>query len=216
MNFVNFCAIIHVRNLVDTKTIICRPAKPFLAGGPMTQTKYEDQKVDHMSWIQWININLDNAKEFYQEVKINLREIISQTISRVSKELRFFISKLTTVDFFCGSITLGIMAFASLFLALGLGLVGYQVFLWIKDGVWSEFATMEVFNFLFENTLLAQWLDNPESWFGLQKIIEWLLYNIPVSVALIVPSIMVLVGMMCVTAVALTLRFYQFKSKENI
>ena len=182
----------------------------------MTQTKYEDQKADHMSWIQWININLDNAKEFYQEVKINLREIISQTISRVSKELRFFISKLTTVDFFCGSITLGIMAFASLFLAFGLGLVGYQVFLWIQDGVWSELAAIEVFNFLFENTLLAQWLDNPESWLGLQKIIEWLLYNIPISVALIVPSIMVLVGMMCVTVVALTLRFYQFKSKENI
>jgi len=182
----------------------------------MTQTKYEDQKVDHMSWIQWINISLDNAKEFYQEVKINLREITSQIISKVSKELRFFISKLTTVDFFCGSITLGIMAFASLFFTFGLGLVGYQVFLWIKDGVWSEFAIIEVFNFLFENTLMAQWLDNPESWLGLQKIIEWLLYNIPISVALIVPSIMVLVGMMFVTVVALTLRFYQFKSKENI
>jgi len=108
------------------------------------------------------------------------------------------------------------MAFTSLFLAFGLGLVGYQVFLWIKDGVWSEFATMEVFNFLFENTLLAQWLDNPESWLGLQKIIEWLLYNIPVSVALILPSIMVLVGMMGVTVVALIIRFYQFKSEENI
>ena len=81
----------------------------------MTQTKYEDQKADHMSWIQWININLDNAKEFYEEVKINLREIISQTISRVSKELRFFISKLTSVDFFCGSIILGIMAFPRYF-----------------------------------------------------------------------------------------------------
>jgi len=182
----------------------------------MTQTKYEDQKADHMSWIQWININLDNAKEFYEEVKINLREITSQIISKVSKELRFFISKLTSVDFFCGSIILGIMAFASLFLALGLGLVGYQVFLWIKDGVWSEFATMEVFNFLFENTLLAQWLDNPESWFGLQKIMEWLLHNIPLSVALIVASIMVLIGMVCVTIVALAFRFYQFKAEKSI
>ena len=182
----------------------------------MTQTKYEDQKVDHMSWIQWINMNLDNAKEFYEEVKINLREITSQMISKASKELRFFISKLTSVDFFCGSITLGIMAFASLFLALGLGLVGYQVFLWIKDGVWSEFATMEVFNFLFENTILAQWLDNPESWFGLQKIMEWLLHNIPLSVALIVPSIMVLIGMVCVTIAALAFRFYQFKAEKSI
>ena len=182
----------------------------------MAQTKYEDQKVDHMSWIQWINMNFDNAKEFYEEAKMNLLEITSQIFSRVSKELRFFISKLTTVDFFCGSIILGIMAFASLFLAFGLGLVGYQVFLWIKDGVWSEFATIEAFNFLFENTLIAQWLDKPESWFGLQKIAEWLLYNIPVSVALIVPSIMVLVGMTCVTVLALILRFYQFKSEENI
>ena len=66
----------------------------------MTQTKYEDQKSNHMSWIQWINMNLDNAKEFYEEVKMNLREITSQIISRVGKELRFFISKLTTVDFF--------------------------------------------------------------------------------------------------------------------
>ncbi len=182
----------------------------------MTQTKYEDQKAGHMSWIQWININLGKAKEFYKEVKTNSREITSQVISKLNKELRFFISRLTTVDFFCGSITLGVMAFASLFLTFGLGLVGYQVFLWIKNGVWSEFATMEVFNFLFENTLIAQWLDKPESWFGLQKITEWLLYNIPVSVALIIPSIMVLVGVMCVTAVALALRFYQFKSEENI
>ena len=182
----------------------------------MTQTKYEDQESDHMSWMQWINVNLDNAKEFYEELKMNLQKIASQAISKVSKELRFFISKLTPVDFFCGCITLGIMSLASLFLASGLGLVGYQIFLWIKDGVWSEFAIMEVFNSLFGNTLAAQWLSNPESWLGLQKIIEWLLYNIPVSVALILPSIMVLVGMMCVTVVALIIRFYQFKSEENI
>ena len=69
----------------------------------MTQTKFEDQKADHMPWIQWIDVNWDNAKEFYEKVKINLREITSQIISKVSKELRFFISKLTTVDFFVGA-----------------------------------------------------------------------------------------------------------------
>ena len=182
----------------------------------MTQTKYEDQKSDHMSWMQWIDANLNNAKEFYKEVKINLQKITSQAISKVSKELRFFISKLTPLDFFCGCITLGIMSLASLFLASGLGLVGYQIFLWIKNGVWSEFAIMEIFNSLFGNTLAAQWLSNPESWFGLQKIIEWLLHNIPLSAALIVPSIMVLIGMVCVTIVALTFRFYQFKNKKNV
>jgi hypothetical protein len=108
------------------------------------------------------------------------------------------------------------MSLASLFLASGLGLVGYQIFLWIKSGIWSEFAIIEVFNSLFGNTLAAQWLSNPESWFGLQKIMEWLLHNIPLSVALIVPSIMVLIGMVCVTIVALAFRFYQFKAEKSI
>ena len=108
------------------------------------------------------------------------------------------------------------MVFASLFLISGLGLVGYQVFLWIKDGVWSEFTVMVVFDFLFENTLAAQWLSNPESWFGLQKVVEWLLQNIPLSVALIIPSIMALGGMTCVLIAALAIRFYQFKTKEII
>ena len=182
----------------------------------MTHTKYEDQKIDHTSWTQWINENLDRAKEFYEGAIINLRSIARKTISKVSKELRFFISKLTAVDFFCGSIALGIMVFASLFLISGLGLVGYQVFLWIKDGVWSEFTVMVVFDFLFENTLAAQWLSNPESWFGLQKVVEWLLQNIPLSVALIIPSIMVLGGMACVLIAAIAFRFYQFKTTEKI
>ena len=182
----------------------------------MTERKYEDQKSGHMSWMQWINVNLDNAKEFYEEVKMNLQKITSQAISKVSKELRFFISKLTPVDFFCGCITLGIMSLASLFLASGLGLVGYQIFLWIKNGVWSEFAIIEVFNFLFENTLAAQWLINPESWFGLQKMMEWLLQNIPLSLALIVPSVIVLAGMICVNIAAIAFRFYQFKTGKNI
>ena len=181
----------------------------------MTQTKYEDQESDHMSWMQWINVNLDNAKEFYEEVKMNLQKITSQAISKVSKELRFFISKLTPVDFFCGCITLGIMSLASLFLASGLGLVGYQIFLWIKNGVWSEFAIIEVFNFLFENTLADQWLSNPESWFGLQKIVEWLLQNIPLSAALIIPSVLIFGGTACILAMTVVLRFYQFKNSEN-
>ena len=182
----------------------------------MTQADYEQQKSDHFSWMQWINLSIDNAKEFYKDVKTNLRKIINQLFSKASKELFFFISKLTSIDIFFGSITFCIMSLASLFLASGLGLTGYQLFLWIKNGTWSEFAVIEVFNFLFENTLVAQWLSKPESWFGLQKIIEWLLKNTPLSVALIVPSIIILVGMTCLTFIALTFRYYQFKAQENI
>ena len=85
----------------------------------------------------------------------------------------------------------------------------------MKSGVWSELAIQVLFNFLFENTLLAQWLSNPESWFGLQKIVEWLLQNIPLSVALIIPSILILSAVASILAVAIVFRFYQFKNTEN-
>ena len=178
--------------------------------------EYEDQKRDHRSWMDWINLNIDNAKKLYKEVGINLGEITRKLVSKIIEELRFFISKLTPVDFLCGSITFGIISFASLFLVAGIGLVSYQIFLWIKDGVWSEFTVKIVFNFLFEGTPVAQWLSNPESWFGLQKILEWLLESIPLSVALIVPSIFTLVGMVCITIAALAFRFYQFKTEKKL
>ncbi len=181
----------------------------------MTEGKYEEQKYDHMSWMQWINENMNNAKEFYKEVKINLRDISKRIFSRISEEIVFFVSKLRPVDIIFGSMTISIMFIASLFLASGMGLICYQIFLWVKNGVWSEFAIIEVFNFLFENTLAAQWLIKPESWFGLQKIMEWLLQNIPLSVALIVPSIIVLAGMICVNIAAITFRYYQFKTEKN-
>ena len=99
------------------------------AGGPMTHTEYQDPKIDHTSWMQWVEENLGRAKEFYGELVITLKSISQQTIFKASEELRFFISNLTIVDFIFGGITMMVMAFASLFLLSGLGLVGYQVFL---------------------------------------------------------------------------------------
>ena len=182
----------------------------------MAHTENDHQKSDQIPWMEWINEALDRANEFYEEAIINLEAIARQTISKIIKELRFFISKLTIVDFFCGSLTLGVLSLASLFLVTGIGLVSYQAFLWIRDGVWSEYTITVVFNYIFENTVVSQWLNNPESWFGLQKTIEWLLENIPLSVALIIPSITVLCGMILISIVGLTFRYYQFKAKENI
>ena len=182
----------------------------------MAHTENDHQKSDYMSWMESINEALDRANRFYEEAVINLEAIARQTISKIIKELRFFISKLTIVDFFCGSLTFGVLSLASLFLVTGIGLVSYQAFLWIRDGVWSEYTITVVFNYIFENTVVSQWLNNPESWFGLQKTIEWLLENIPLSVALIIPSITVLCGMILISIVGLTFRYYQFKAKENI
>ena len=182
----------------------------------MTHTENDHQKSDHMSWMEWINEALDRANGFYEEVTINLKAILQQTTSKIIKELRFFISKLTVIDFFCGSLTLGTLSLASLFLVSGIGLVSYQAFLWIRDGVWSEYTITVLFNFVFKDTAVAQWLSNPESWFGLQKALEWLLQSVPLSVALIFPSITVLCGIIFISIAGLTFRYYQFKAKENI
>ena len=181
----------------------------------MTHTEYQDPKIDHASWMQWIEESLLQAKEFYREIVVTLKSFAQKFIFKASEELRFFISKLTIVDFVCGGITMAVMAFSSLFLLSGIGLVVYQVFLWMKDGIWSEFQLMVVFNFLFENTLLFQWLNNPESWFGLQKVVEWLLQNIPLSIALIIPSVLIISGTACISAAAIAFRFYQFKNSKN-
>ena len=104
------------------------------------------------------------------------------------------------------------MAFASIFILSGVGVFCYQVFMWMKNGMWSELPIQVLFNFLFENTLLAQWLSNPESWFGLQKVVEWLLQNIPLSAALIIPSVLIFGAVVCISVVAIVFRFYQFKN----
>ena len=179
----------------------------------MAHTEYQNQKTDNTSWIRWINEMLDRFNNFYEEATLNLTSIAKQIIYKITTELRFFISRLTIVDFFFGGITLGIIALASFFMFTALGLVSYQVFLWIKDGIWTEFTIMVVFDFIFQNTLMAQWLTNPESWFGLQKVIEWLLINIPLSIALFIPSAFIFGVMVCISAIAIAFRFYQFKKE---
>ena len=178
----------------------------------MTHTEYQDPKIDHTSWMQWIEENLTQVKDFFRQVVIELKIITKNIFFRLSKELRFFISKLTIVDFVGLSVTTVVMAFASIFILSGVGVFCYQVFLWMKSGIWTEFPIQVLFSFLFENTLLAQWLIKPESWFGLQRVVEWLLNNIPLSAALIVPSLLIFGAVVCISIVAIVFRFYQFKN----
>ncbi|KMP11977.1 hypothetical protein UZ36_02660 [Candidatus Nitromaritima sp. SCGC AAA799-C22] len=181
----------------------------------MTHTEFNHPKTDSLPWVQWIEQNLDLAKKFCREASDVLNDLARQSFTRIGQESRFLFSRLTGLDFIFCSITLTVMFVAGLFLLSGLGLVSYQVFLWLKDGMWPEFPIVIVFNFLFENTWLAQWLSSPESWIGLQKIVEWLLQNIPLSVALIIPAVAVIGGMACLMVMALGLRFYQFKKMEK-
>jgi hypothetical protein len=78
MNLSNFYAMILTSFLTISRLIIYSSEKKILTGGTMTETKYEDQNSGHMSWMQWINVSMDNAIEFYKEVKLNFRQISGQ------------------------------------------------------------------------------------------------------------------------------------------
>ena len=72
-----------------------------------------------------------------------------------------------------------------------------------------------VFNFLFENTFLQQWMTHPESWVGLQKLFSWLLESVPLSLALMVPGFSIALFMAGTLTIALLYRFYQLKNRND-
>ena len=103
------------------------------------------------------------------------------------------------------------VAFGGIIFAVGMGLLTYQVFIWLQSGVWNEYPMLTVFNFIFENTSIQHWLTNPESWIGVQKLFLWFLESIPVSLALIVPGFSITLTAAGIFALALIFRFYQLK-----
>ena len=58
-------------------------AKPLLVGGPMAHNEYQDPIIDHSSWMQWIEENLVQAKEFYKELVISINSFTQKTIFKV-------------------------------------------------------------------------------------------------------------------------------------
>jgi hypothetical protein len=76
---------------------------------------------------------------------------------------------------------LGIVVLTGLLIALaGLGVVGLQVFGYLKTGGWKSVSTLSVASPYFP------WLDNPQSWFGLNDIVRDMLGLLPFSLALVV------------------------------
>lgn len=75
----------------------------------------------------------------------------------------------------------GIVVLTGLMIALaGLGVLGLQVFGYLKTGGWKSVSTLSVLSPYFP------WLDNPLSWFGLNDIVRNMLGLLPLSLALVV------------------------------
>ena len=181
----------------------------------MNQENFQKQDFDHSHWLKNLSDSLDHAQAFFGEVWETCKILFKKGWAQGIQEIKFFISKSTPMDFICGGLNALFGFLSTLILFSGFCLIGYQTLLWLIDGVWTEYPLAMVFNFLFENTALHSWVTHPESWYGLQKVVSWLLENTPLSAALIVPGFILATMLAGIMAGAIMIRYYQFKKIEK-
>ena len=144
-----------------------------------------------------------------------LQKGVRQSLVRVKEELRFLYQKFTVFDFVCWNLNLAGLLVSSLVFFAGIGIVSYQTFVWLKDGVWNAMPLMAVFDWLFEGTALQEWVHNPASWQGMHQVIEWNLTNIPLSLVLIIEGAVLSAGLLAMMALAILIRRFQFMHREE-
>ena len=66
----------------------------------------------------------------------------------------------------------------------GIGIVGWQVFIFLKVGQWVEVPLFSI-AFLAPNSIQS-WLNDPTTWLGLHKIVMGVLEGCPLSCPLII------------------------------
>ncbi len=180
----------------------------------MNTESQQHSKFNHEEWIDRLSRFMDTAQQFSMEFFQAFKTLSQKGLLEAWKEIRSSASKLTTVDFIFAGFMISVGLFGVLIFLVGIGLLSYQSFLWLQNGVWTEYPLFVIFNFLFENTPLHQWMTHPESWFGLQKLFLWLLESVPVSLALVVPGFSISFIAGGIFAAALAFRYYQFKKMQ--
>lgn len=181
----------------------------------MEKKSFANSEFDHSKWVPRIFEFFEVGRRLSIEILMTMRAIGLKFCNQVKDDFKFLASRLTTVDFICGGLGATAGAIASLFFLAGFFVLGYQVFLWLLDGVWTGLPLFVVFNFFFENTALQAWLTQPESWMGLQQVVSWVLETVPLSVALIVPAGLAMAAIFLLMAAAVTVRFVQFKNADE-
>jgi len=181
----------------------------------MTLTKHPEKPFDHTRSLEWFEEKSVMTGELWEEIKTAGGLIWSKFFKRTIKELQFLFSRFTAFDMVMAVLTISILTLAGVVLVAGLGLLAYQAFTWLRSGVWTEFPLLVLFNLFFEHSPVQGWLDHPQSWIGLQKVIEWLLNEVPLSLALIAPSAGVMMITVTVSLAAVLFRFYQFKQTDK-
>jgi hypothetical protein len=170
---------------------------------------------NHEDWLNHLYRYIETARQFGNELFRGLKSLSRKGLLEAWNEIRFVASKLTPQDFIVtGLLTLtGIIG--GLFFLIGLSLFGYQAILWLQDGVWTGFPLFAVFDFLFENTAFHQWIVQPESWLGLQKMFSWFLESVPLSLALMIPGLSIALFMAGIMVVITLFRFNQLRNRND-
>lgn len=92
--------------------------------------------------------------------------LASGWISRIGYNTRRFLAGIVVLT-------------GALVVVAGLGVLGLQVYRYLKVGEWSS---MSLFDFLAPH---ISWLSNPQSWFGLYRIVKGAFEIMPLSLAVI-------------------------------
>ena len=177
----------------------------------MVTENSQQPRFSHEDWIDQLSQFWVTFKQFLTEFFKVLKILFQKGKNKAWKEVCASGSKLQKKDFVCAGILFSIGLFGDLILLIGLGVLAFQCFLWLKNGVWTEYDLFSVFNYVFENTEVHQWMINPESWFGMQKLLVWFLEAIPVSLALMVPGFSIAISAIGIFFAALVFRYYQIK-----
>ena len=180
----------------------------------MNMENHQQSQFNHEEWINRLFRFIETAQQFSVAFAQTLKILFQKGLSEGWKEIKTATKKLSLADFVFTGTLASIAVFGSLILLAGIGLLSYQSLLWLQSGVWTEYPILTVFTFLFENTALHQWIINPESWVGMQKLFLWILESIPVSLALMVPGFSITIMAGGVLIMALAFRFYQFKKMK--
>ena len=175
----------------------------------------QQTQFNHEDWLAQLYRFIDTGRQFINELFKGLKTLSQKGLLEAWKDIRAAVSGLTPKDFIVTALISFIGMFGLMIFMTGLGLFSYQTMLWLQNGTWTEFPLFVVFNFLFENTALQQWIVHPESWLGLQKMFSWFLESIPLSMALIIPGISIALFMAGTLVIALTYRFYQLRNRND-
>jgi hypothetical protein len=177
----------------------------------MNMENHQQSQFNHEEWINRLFQFIETARQFSITFAQAFKTLFQKGLAEAWKEIRAATKKLLLADLiFAGTLTL-FAVFGGVILLVGIGLLSYQSLLWLQTGVWTEYPMLTVFNFLFENTPLHQWMVTPESWIGMQKLLLWVLESIPVSLVLMVPGFSITIMASGILIAALVFRFYQFK-----